>query len=104
MLSFGAYPAFPWLMHGNAGRMHASCWQMVKTRQRLRSCQEAAVVAAASTFAIVAGEWFQKRKPEWVDSHAVSVKGRLDNYILPAFGSKPIVEVRRQMFAPCVKD
>ena len=42
---------------------------------------------------MVAGEWFQKRKPEWVESHAVSVKGRLDNYILPAFGSKPIAEV-----------
>ena len=58
-----------------------------------KAVQEAAAVAAASTFAIVAGEWFEKRKPEWVESHAVSVKGRLDNYILPAFGSKPIAEV-----------
>lgn len=58
-----------------------------------KAVQEAAAVAAASTFAVVAGEWFEKRKQEWVDSHAVSVKGRLDNYILPAFGSKPIAEV-----------
>lgn len=58
-----------------------------------KAVQEAAAVAAASTFEVVAGEWFQKRKPEWVESHAVSVRGRLDNYILPAFGSKPIAEV-----------
>ena len=58
-----------------------------------KTVQEAAAVAAASTFAVVAGEWFDKRKPEWVESHAVSVRGRLDNYILPAFGSKPIAEV-----------
>lgn len=58
-----------------------------------KTVQQAAAVSAASTFAVVAGEWFQKRKPEWVESHAVSVKGRLDNYILPAFGSKPIAEV-----------
>lgn len=58
-----------------------------------KAVQQAAAVSAASTFEVVAGEWFQKRKPEWVESHAVSVKGRLDNYILPAFGSKPIAEV-----------
>lgn len=58
-----------------------------------KAVQEAAVVAAASVFEVVAGEWFQKRKPEWVESHAVSIKGRLDNYILPAFGSKPITEI-----------
>lgn len=58
-----------------------------------KAVQEAAVVAAASVFEVVAGEWFEKRRPEWVESHAVSVKGRLDNYILPAFGSKPIAEV-----------
>jgi integrase len=58
-----------------------------------KAVQEAAAVAAASTFEAMADEWFEKRKPEWVESHAVSVKGRLDNYILPAFGSKPIAEV-----------
>lgn len=58
-----------------------------------KAVQEAAVVAAASVFEVVADEWFQKRKPEWVESHAVSIKGRLDNYILPAFGSKPIAEI-----------
>lgn len=58
-----------------------------------RAVQEADAAAAASTFEAVAAEWFEKRKPEWVESHAVSVKGRLDNYILPAFGSKPIAEV-----------
>jgi integrase len=41
----------------------------------------------------VACEWFEKRKPEWVESHVVSIRGRLDNYILPAFGNKPISEV-----------
>ena len=58
-----------------------------------KAAQQAAAVSAASTFEVVAGEWFQKRKSEWVESHAVSIKGRLDNYILPAFGSKPIAEV-----------
>lgn len=58
-----------------------------------KAIQEAATIAATSTFEVVASEWFKKRKPEWVESHAVSVKGRLDNYILPAFGKKPIAEV-----------
>jgi len=58
-----------------------------------KATQQAAVNSAKSTFALVADEWFEKRKPEWVESHAVSVKGRIDNYILPAFGSKPIAEV-----------
>lgn len=58
-----------------------------------KAVQEAAAVAAATTFESVAAEWFKKRKPEWVESHVVSIKGRLDNYILPAFGSKPIAEV-----------
>lgn len=58
-----------------------------------KAVQEAAAVAAATTFESVAAEWFGKRKPEWVESHVVSIKGRLDNYILPAFGNKPIAEV-----------
>lgn len=58
-----------------------------------KAAQEAAAQAVASTFEKVAADWFAKRRPEWVESHAVSVKGRLDNYILPAFGSKPIAEV-----------
>lgn len=58
-----------------------------------KAVQQAAAVSAASTFGVVADQWFQKRKPEWVESHAVSVKGRLYNYILPAFGKKPIAEV-----------
>lgn len=58
-----------------------------------KAVQEAAAVAAATTFESVAAEWFEKRKPEWVESHVVSIKGRLDNYILPAFGNKPIAEV-----------
>ncbi|ACD96818.1 tyrosine-type recombinase/integrase [Trichlorobacter lovleyi] len=94
MLSFGAYPA---ISLADARQRREDARKLLANGQDpaavKKAVQEAAVVAAASTFAIVAGEWFQKRKPEWVDSHAVSVKGRLDNYILPAFGSKPIVEV-----------
>jgi integrase len=62
-----------------------------------KAIQEAAAVAAeidSNTFEKVALEWFEKRKSEWVPTHAVSVKGRIDNYIIPAFGSMPIVEVK----------
>ena len=58
-----------------------------------KAVQEEEVAAAAAAFEVVAGQWFDKRKPEWVDSHAVSVKGRLDNYILPAFSGKAISEI-----------
>jgi len=58
-----------------------------------KAVQQAAAVFAESTFKKVADQWFEKRKPEWVESHVVSIKGRLDNYILPAFGSKPIADV-----------
>ena len=58
-----------------------------------RKAQKAAQSLMEKTFKVVADEWFEKRKPEWVASHVVSIRGRLDNYILPAFGSKPIAEV-----------
>jgi len=94
MLSFGSYPAITLAdarqRREDARKLLANGQDPVAVK---KAVQEAAAVATASTFGVVAGEWFQKRKPEWVESHAVSIKGRLDNYILPAFGSKPIAEV-----------
>lgn len=94
MLSFGSYPA---ISLADARQRREDARKLLANGQDpaavKKAVQEAATVAAASTFEAVAGKWFEKRKPEWVDSHAVSIKGRLDNYILPAFGSKPIAEV-----------
>lgn len=95
LMAFGAYPA---VSLADARKLREAARKQLANGQDpgaiKKAIQEAVIVAAASVFEIVAHEWFEKRKTEWVASHAVSVKGRLDNYILPAFGAKPIDEIK----------
>lgn len=97
LLALGAYPA---VGLADARQRRDDAKKLLSNGQDpcavKKAVQQAAVVSAAvelNTFERVAREWFDKRRPEWVDSHAVSIKGRLDSYILPAFGSKPISDV-----------
>jgi len=48
---------------------------------------------AGNTFAAIALEWLDTKKPSWVNSHYVSVKGRLDNHVLQHIGNRPITEI-----------
>ena len=46
-----------------------------------------------STFEAVAREWHGKQKAVWVPAHAERVLRRLERYIFPNFGQRPIAEV-----------
>ena len=97
MLSFGVYPAITLAdarqRRDEARRLLANNQDPVAVKKNQQAAMQAQQQQEETTFGKIAGEWFEKRKPEWVESHAVSIKGRLDNYILPAFGNKPITKV-----------
>ncbi len=96
-LSFGAYPA---VSLADARQRRDDAKKLLANGQDpgaiKKALQDAAIVEAAveiNTFEKVALEWYAKNKKVWVESHSVSIKGRLNTYILPAFGNKPITEI-----------
>ena len=48
---------------------------------------------AANSFEVVAREWFAKRSPGWAASHARKVIRRLEIYVFPWIGAKPVAEI-----------
>jgi integrase len=51
-------------------------------------------IAAENSFEVIAREWHAKFEPTWADSHAYWVIRRLEQYVFPAIGSRPISELR----------
>lgn len=51
-------------------------------------------VVAGSTFELVAREWFEKNMPVWSKSHQETVKSRLERFVFPLIGSRPISELK----------
>ncbi len=47
-----------------------------------------------NTFEAVAREWFGRFKPGWVPGHARTIMLRLNRYVFPVLGSRPIGEVK----------
>jgi integrase len=59
-----------------------------------RQAQKAAEVARTeSTFEAIAQEWFKRFSPGWAASHSKVVIGRLEKYVFPMLGKRPIVEI-----------
>ena len=50
--------------------------------------------APKNSFEAVAREWFEKFKPQWVDSHADKIIRRLDRDIFPWLGSRGIETIK----------
>jgi integrase len=60
----------------------------------VRKAQKAEKVErAASSFEIVAREWFEARKKTWAPSHSGRLLKRLENDVFPWVGSKPISDI-----------
>lgn len=55
--------------------------------------RHSAAVAAANTFSIVAREWHDKQKHQWVEHHAQSVMESLESNVFPDLGHRPIGEI-----------
>lgn len=60
----------------------------------VRKAQKAAQTEEETTFEVVAREWYAKSEPGWVSTHAVMVMGRLERYVFPIIGTRPIIEIK----------
>lgn len=58
---------------------------------------------AESTFKAIAEEWCQIKKISWSAKHAQKIKGHLENYVYPCFGSKYIGDITSEEVISCVK-
>jgi integrase len=61
-----------------------------------KAAKAAGVDRAGTTFELVAREWFEIQRNNWVKGHADKVWLRLANDIFPYIGSRPIAEVTAQ--------
>ena len=94
-LSLGVYPA---VSLKDARQKREEAKELLAKGIDLCTHKQAVKAAAkakdANNFEIVAREWFAKHKNSWVDTHAEKLIRRLENYIFPMIGDKPIAEVK----------
>lgn len=62
--------------------------------QKRVQAQVKAQASLDSAFALVAAEWYEKKKKGWTERYAASVRHRLDKYLLPRLGARPIDEIK----------
>jgi integrase len=58
-----------------------------------KEAKRLATQKTANTFEVVAREWFDKRKHEWVSAFADRLLVSLERHILPALGQRPIADI-----------
>lgn len=69
-----------------------------------REAQKAArAERQANSFEVVAREWFEKFKPNWVQGHSDKVIRRLERDVFPWVGALPISEVRAPNLLACLR-
>lgn len=56
------------------------------------------------TFEAVARDWFEKKKPVWAESHAKRIMERIQKYLVPTIGSRPIGELRKKDYVAALSD
>jgi integrase len=61
--------------------------------QTKKEVKRLAILKSANTFEVVAREWFEKRKHEWAPITADVALCRLETYILPKLGPRPIADI-----------
>ena len=93
-LSMGAYPEVS-LADARARRQAAKVQlaQGIDPSAHKQAAKAATRAESENTFEIVAREWFAKNKDSWVDTHAEKILRRLENYIFPIIGAKPVHQV-----------
>lgn len=58
-----------------------------------KAARKAASIKDASSFELIAREWYGKNEPVWSPGHALTVICRLEKDVFPAFGNKPVSEI-----------
>lgn len=61
--------------------------------QAKREAKRQIILKAGNTFEGIAREWFEHRKHEWVEKYAERLMARLDTYVFPKIGNRPITDV-----------
>lgn len=61
-----------------------------------KEVKRAKAIKEASSFEVLAREWFGKNEPVWSPSHARTVINRLAKDVFPAIGSKPVSDITAQ--------
>ena len=93
-LSLGTYPdvslADARLKREEARRLIS---QDIDPSAQRKAMKETKTKQGVNTFEIIAREWLEKQADRWVQSHAVRNKQRLESYIFPLLGSKPITDI-----------
>ncbi|SEG49343.1 tyrosine-type recombinase/integrase [Marinobacterium lutimaris] len=55
-----------------------------------RARKQATITAALNSFEAIALEWHQLKSAGWAQSNADKIKGRMEKYLFPVIGSRPI--------------
>ena len=61
-----------------------------------KKAQKAACTEETETFEVIAREWHTKFSPSWADSHSNKIIRRLELYVFPWLGNKPIKAITSQ--------
>ncbi len=68
----------------------------VDPSEHRKATKAAGVERAANSFEVVAREWFAKLQSTWDSSHADRIKARLERYLFPWIGGRPVAELTAQ--------
>lgn len=92
-LSLGAYPDVS-LAEARQKRDHARTLLASGVDPGdTKKAQKAAGVEETETFEVIAREWHSKFAPSWATSHAVKILRRLELYVFPWLGTRPIKSI-----------
>lgn len=95
LLALGTYPEVS-LLEARDKRIEArkQVAARVDPSEAKKAKKAAGQEASANSFEVVAREWHGKFAPTWSDSHALWVIRRLEQYVFPAIGTRPIGELK----------
>jgi integrase len=92
LLSFGSYPEISLLSarekRDAARKLVAEGIDPSQERKAAKAAE-----SGAGTFEAVAREWHSKFSPGWAESHSVKLLRRLELYIFPWIGSRPVSKI-----------
>lgn len=60
----------------------------------IRKAKHEEKLVEEATFEAVASEWFAKNEPTWSASHKETVRSRLERFVFPVIGNRPIADLR----------
>jgi integrase len=94
-MAFGAYPT---LSLADARQRREEAKKLLANDidpSETKKAQKAAKTTGdVNSFEVVAREWHTKFSPTWSDSHAYWVLRRLEQYVFPAIGARPIANLK----------